>query len=83
MLLCKWIFILLAAARNSIHSDIHCIVEVLTVQHWDTVAMLQVHQESRVVGPHYNQCHQRSKAVIVSTRVLTSSNLAEQSSCAG
>ena len=59
------------------------IVEVLTVQHWDTVTMLQVHQESRVVGPHYNQCHQRSKAVIVSTRVLTSSNLAEQSSCAG
>ena len=58
------------------------IVEVLTVQHRDTVTMLQVHQDS-CVGPHYNQCHQRSVAVIVSTRVLTSSNLAEQSSCAG
>ena len=59
------------------------IVEVLTVQHWDTVTMLQVHQERCVVGPHYNQCHQRSVAVIVSIRVLTSSNLAEPSSCAG
>ena len=58
------------------------IVKVLTVQHRDTVTMLQVHQES-CVGPHYNQCHQRSVAVIVSTSVLTSSNLAEQSSCAG
>ena len=45
--------------------------------------MLQVHQERCVVGPHYNQCHQRSVAVIVSIRVLTSSNLAEPSSCAG